>query len=99
MALRRRFGPLIFLGAPLGLAWLSNDGFHDFAGFIVLALVGWMAWALRHAERNAGYAASQLLAAIVIVDMLAAGHMSTLSGLLFVPLFIGALFLRRLAAA
>jgi len=62
--------PLIFLGAPLGLAWLVNDGFHPAWALIALSLTAWMVWTLRRAfwmpGRNIGYTVSQLLAGIVI---------------------------------
>ena len=71
--------PLLFLGAPLVLAYLVDDGDYRTAGVgLGLILAIWVLWALRHAlwqrERSIGYAVSFLLAGIALVDFLAVGE-------------------------
>ena len=93
------YWPLLFLCAPLGLAWLVNGGFHQSAGLIAFCLACWMAWTLRHAfwmpDRNISHTVSQLLAGVVIVDLLSVADLSNPATWIFPPLFISALILQR----
>lgn len=93
------FWPLVFLGAPLGLAWLVNDGFHQSSGAVSVCLAGWVVWTLRHAlwrpDRNIGYTVSHLLAGIAIVDLLAVAELSNPASWMFIVLFLLALLLQR----
>ncbi len=93
------YWPFLFLGAPLGLAWLVNDGLRPSSGLVSFCLAGWIIWTLRHAlwrtDRNIGYTVSSLLAGVVVVDLLAVAELSNPVNWLFVPLFVTALVLQR----
>ena len=87
--------PLALLGAPLGLAWLVNGGFHHLAGLVAVYLSGWIIWTLWRAERNVAYAVSHLLAGIALVDFLAVASLPDPAAILTAVWFPAALFLQR----
>lgn len=95
--------PLLFLGAPLLLAWLVNDGDHRWAILPLMLLFAlWVGTRLRYlfraTDRNVGYCVSGLLAGIVLTDLLAVG-LSWERALAFGLLFVAALVFQRFIPA
>jgi len=71
-----RYWPCLFLGAPIFLAWLVNEGDYRKQSLLLsVILLLWILRCLSHtflaAEKNIGRTVSGLLAGIVLVDLLA----------------------------
>jgi len=93
--------PAVFLGAPLLLAALVDDGPWQFSGGVMaLVWLVWVIWALRNAfwrqPPMVGYAVARLLAGIALVDLLAVADLTRpwLSPF-FLACFVLALLLQR----
>jgi len=98
------FWPCLFLIAPIVLALIVHRGEEQIRGIVVsVLLLGWIVQSLRHAfwatQRQVGRTVASLLAGIVIVDLLAVGTGSILMTLLFLLLFLAALFFQRYVPA
>lgn len=96
--------PLLFLGAPIGLAVLVNDGgYLQTAGLLAAILGLWMIRCLRstlgRTDRQIGRTVSGLLAGIVLVDLLAVADAPRELALVFLLLFTAALLFQRLVPA
>jgi len=92
--------PCLLLAAPLMLAFIVNAGAGQMRSLVLSAvLLFWilrcLRFALWSAQRNIGRGVSGLLAAIPLVDWLAVGNGSALSGAAFLGLFGLALILQR----
>jgi 4-hydroxybenzoate polyprenyltransferase len=99
-----QYWPLIFLAAPLLLAQLMNAGGFARPAFLLGSVFAlWMAQSLRFVfrpiERNIGRAISNLLAGIVLVDLLANPDMPRELTAIFLLLFALALFFQRFIPA
>lgn len=96
--------PLIFLPAPVVLAFFMNTGaYRQSAAILSLVLALWMLRSLRTylwvVERQIGRTVSGLLAGIVFVDWLAVADAPRLFGLIFLALFGLAIFFQRFIPA
>ena len=99
-----RYWPCLFLAAPLVLAWVVNQGAHQWRNLALCALVAfWIVRCLRHAlwssQRNIGRSVSGLLAGIALVDLLAVNDGSMATVVTFVGLFLLALVFQRFVPA
>ncbi|MEY2465820.1 MAG: hypothetical protein QOD03_341, partial [Verrucomicrobiota bacterium] len=99
-----QYWPLFFLAVPVLLALLINaGGFVQPTLLLASVLALWMAQSLRfvfHAiERNIGRAVSNLLAGIVLVDLLANPDMPRELSAIFLLLFALALIFQRFIPA
>jgi len=99
-----QFWPLIFLPAPIVLAFMMNTGeYRQSAAILSLVLGLWVLRSLRTylwgAERQIGRTVSGLLAGIVFVDWLAVADAPRLFGLIFLALFGLAIFFQRFIPA
>lgn len=99
-----QYWPLLFLAAPIALAFLMNS--HDYrksAGWLSLILGLWVLRCLRpilwSAERQVGRAVSGLLAGIVFVDWLAVADAPRNFGFVFIGLFGLAIVFQRFVPA
>lgn len=98
------YWPLIFLAAPIALAFLLNAGsFRKSAALLSLVLGLWilkcLRWVLWGPDRQIGRTVSGLLAGIVFVDWLAALDAPRTMAIIFLALFGSALFFQRFAPA
>jgi hypothetical protein len=98
------YWPLVFLFAPLLLAFIVNDGQFVQPGLLISAIAGlWMLRCLRHTlwsdSVNIGRTVSGLLAGIVLVDLLAVVDAPKELSVVFVLLFVAALLFQRLIPA
>lgn len=96
--------PCLFLAAPLVFSWIVNQGANQLrATVLAIAVALWMLRCLRFAlwtpQRNIGRCVSGLLAAIPLVDLLAAWDGSTTNLITFVALFALALIFQRFVPA
>ena len=99
-----RYWPCIFLAAPALLAVIVNQGAFQRRGFLLSAVfVIWVLSALRHTfwapQPSIGRSVSNLLAGIVLVDVLAVGSGFGALGVAFTALFILALLSQRFIPA
>jgi hypothetical protein len=99
-----RYWPCFLLAAPVILALVVNQGVFQRRGFLMSAMfVTWAFSSLRHAywapQPNVGRSVSNLLAGIVLADVLAVGGGSPVLGLIFIALFILALLSQRFIPA
>ena len=99
-----KYWPCLFLGAPIFLAWLVNQGEYKARGVVLCAILGiWIVRNLRFtfwsAEKNFGRTVSGLLAGIVLVDMLAVADASPWLSFVFILLFVSALLFQRFIPA
>lgn len=96
--------PILTLAAPVGLALLVNGpGYRERAFYLSLLLVIWILPSLRYVfrkePRQIGFAVSNLLAGIVLVDLLATAGEPWGVVPAFVLLFIAAVGLQRFVPA
>lgn len=95
--------PLLFLGSPILLCFLANDGPYRLgAAALCVAFAAWTAYPLsylfRGPGRNVGYCVSGLLAGIALTDALVVGlHLWATP--VFVGLFLLALLAQRFVPA
>ena len=99
-----QYWPLIFLPAPIVLAFLMNTGeYRQSAAILSLVLGLWLLRSLRTylwaVDRQIGRTVSGLLAGIVFVDWLAVPDMPRALGLIFLALFGLAIFFQRFVPA
>jgi len=99
-----QYWPLIFLPAPVVLAFLMNNGeYRQSAAILSLVLGLWVLRSLRTylwaVDRQIGRTVSGLLAGIVFVDWLAVADMPRYLGLIFLALFGLAIFFQRFIPA
>ncbi len=99
-----QYWPLVFLCAPIVLAFVMNTGvYRESAATLSLVLGLWLLQSLRTylwaVDRQIGRTVSGLLAGIVFVDWLAVADMPRLLGLIFVTLFGLAIFFQRFVPA
>jgi len=99
-----QYWPCVFLGAPIILALIVNQGpFQKRAAILAAILVVWLFRSLRflywYAQPNIGRAVSSLLAGIVLVDVLATGGLTPGANLTFGILFVLAVIFQRLIPA
>ena len=98
------YWPVFFLLVPIYLAVLMNvNGYRSNAWLLSTVLGLWLARSLRcafmAAERNIGRTVSNLLAGIVLVDLLAVLDISRGFALIFIALFLLALLFQRFVPA
>ncbi|HXT11111.1 MAG TPA: UbiA family prenyltransferase [Candidatus Angelobacter sp.] len=98
------YWPMIFLAAPIALAFCMNTGdYRRSASLLSLVLGLWVLRCLRSvfwsADRNVGRTVSGLLAGIVFVDWLAVPDMPRMMGIIFIVLFGLALLFQRFVPA
>jgi hypothetical protein len=96
---RLQYWPGIFLAAPVGVAWLIDDGGDQrTAIFCSVLVILWAGWTLLQTvgreHPNIGRAVSRLLAGIALVDMLAVADLSHPASALFFAWFLLALWLQ-----
>ena len=99
-----RYWPCLFLAAPILLALIVNRGEFYWRGILLCAVLAlWMVRSLGHAlwapQRQIGRSVAGLLAGVVLVDLLAVAGGSPGLALLFVLLFVLALFSQRFIPA
>ena len=99
-----RLWPVLFLLVPLLLAGIINTGLYQNVGFLLaLVLIGWILRSLYFAfwatHRNVGRCVSNLLAGIVLVDLLAVGPGAWWSVMIFSALFFLALVFQQFVPA
>ncbi len=98
-----RYWPCLFLGAPVALALVLNRGEYFLTAVLLsVVLLLWIIRSLRFTfgwEQNVGRTVSGLLAGIVLVDLLAVADVPRYFGVIFIGLFLLALFLQRLVPA
>ena len=99
-----KYFPLLFLVAPIALALVMNSGSYREPALLLSAVVAlWIVRSLRpwlwSPERNAGFAVSNLLAGIVLVDLLAAVDVTRRFSLVFLALFALCLLAQRFVPA
>jgi 4-hydroxybenzoate polyprenyltransferase len=99
-----RYWPCIFLAAPLVLASVVNRGEWKGQGTTLsIVLLVWSFWALRFAywapEKNLGRTVTNLLAGIVLVDLLAVGAATPQVAVLFGALFAMTVLFQRFVPA
>jgi 4-hydroxybenzoate polyprenyltransferase len=99
-----RYWPCLFLGAPVLLALIVNQGAWQLRGVLLAGvLVVWLLHCLRFSywseQRNVGLSVAGLLAGIALVDLLAVGGEPELFGLGFGLFFVLALLGQRLVPA
>jgi 4-hydroxybenzoate polyprenyltransferase len=99
-----RYWPVALLAVPIVLAFIMNAGdYQQKAMLISLVLALWIVQCLRYTffalERNIGHTVSGLLAGIVWVDLLAVAYVENPLPLVFVGLFLLALFFQRFIPA
>jgi 4-hydroxybenzoate polyprenyltransferase len=99
-----RYWPVALLAVPIVLAFIMNVGdYQQKAMLISLVLALWIVQCLRYTffalERNIGHTVSGLLAGIVWVDLLAVAYVENPLPLVFVGLFLLALFFQRFIPA
>ena len=95
-----RYWPCVFLGAPLFLAWIVNEGEYRKQSLLLsVILLFWILRCLKHtffaADKNIGRTVSGLLAGIVLVDLLASNGAGPAWLLIFAALFGSALLFQR----
>lgn len=99
-----QYWPMLFLASPVVLALLVNQG-EPFVPALLLctALVVWIVRCLRYVigttQRNVGRCVSGLLAAIPLVDLLAAWDGTATTAVTFVAMFGLSLLLQRFVPA
>jgi len=96
--------PLIFLPAPIVLAFLMNAGdYRKSAALLSFVLVLWLLRSLRTylwtSDRQIGRTVSGLLAGIIFVDWLAVADAPRIFGLVFLALFGLAILFQRFVPA
>jgi 4-hydroxybenzoate polyprenyltransferase len=96
--------PNYFLFAPILLALLVNNAGEQRKGLVLsFLLAAWILWCLRHtlwkSQRNIGFTVSLLLAGIPLVDWLAVGSGIQGVSVIFIALFIAALFFQKFIPA
>ena len=100
-----RLWPVVFLAGPLLLASIINNTEpYQTVGFLIaLILIGWLLRSLYFAfwatHRNVGRCVSNLLAGIVLVDLLAVGPGEVWSVMIFSSLFFLALVFQQFVPA
>jgi hypothetical protein len=99
-----RYWPCVLLTAPILLALVVNQGIHESRAFkLSLILLLWIARSLRFtywsSQINVGRSVSNLLAGIVLVDLLATGANSGWEVVVFAGLFVLALLFQRFIPA
>lgn len=99
-----RYWPLVFLAAPLVLAFLVNDGFFREKALVASAMVAlWVLRCLRPAfwqsPPDIGKTVSGLLAGICLVDLLSVANQPPQVGVLFFLCFGLALLFQRFVPA
>lgn len=99
-----RYWPLLFLGAPLVLAFIVNDGYFREKALLASAIVA--LWALRclrptfwQSPPDIGKTVSGLLAGICLVDLLAVANQPPQVSVGFLVCFLLALLLQRFVPA
>ncbi|MEN9574208.1 MAG: hypothetical protein RL514_2063 [Verrucomicrobiota bacterium] len=99
-----RYWPLVFLAAPLVLAFLVNDGYFREKALLASAIVG--LWALRclrptfwQSPPDIGKTVSGLLAGICLVDLLAVANQPPQVSAGFLVCFLLALIFQRFVPA
>jgi len=101
---RIQYWPCLFLGAPILMAGLFDDG-PDFlqATFCCVLLILWVVWALFQTvgreQPNIGQVVSRLLAGIALVDLLAAGELFHPAAAIFLLCFVLASALQQFIPA
>lgn len=98
-----RYWPCVLLVAPLLLAYLVNDNGYRQTGLkLSLIMTAWTVWSVRHIfwtkEKNIGATVSELLAGIVLVDLLNTGPAARWP-LAFAALFLLARLFQRFVPA
>lgn len=98
------YWPCLFLAFPAILAFLVNAGVYRFSGLILItAFALWTIHCLRNiywlSQPQIGKAVSHLLAGIVIVDLLALGHVDMSWTISMGVLFLAALLFQRFIPA
>ena len=99
-----RYWPCIFLAAPVVLGWVVNRGDWRSQGLTLSVIfVVWSLQALRFAywapEKNLGRTVTNLLAGIVLVDLLAVGASTPQVAVLFGALFAMTVLFQRFVPA
>ncbi len=99
-----RYWPLVFLAAPLVLAFIVNDGFFREKALLASAIVG--LWALRclrptfwQSPPDIGKTVSGLLAGICLVDLLSVANQPPQVSVAFLACFVLALVFQRFVPA
>lgn len=99
-----RYWPLVFLAAPLVLAFIVNDGFFREKALLASAIVG--LWALRclrptfwQSPPDIGKTVSGLLAGICLVDLLSVADQPPQVSVAFLACFVLALVFQRFVPA
>jgi UbiA prenyltransferase family protein len=98
------YWPLVSLAAPVGLALIVNTGIYQKTGILLSAiLVLWMVRSLystlQSNVRNIGRTVANLLAGIVLVDLLAVADATGQLGVVFTLLFAAAVLAQRFVPA